>query len=62
MIFIKHVGKSLAELFLGQNDPLISENDPLFKVNGATGPPLRFSGMNAAKKFRFTWKLPGIMA
>jgi hypothetical protein len=36
MIFIKHVGKSLAKFtvgtFLGgQNDPLISENDPLFK-------------------------------
>jgi hypothetical protein len=35
MTFIKQVGKALAkftvELFGGQNDPLISENDPLFK-------------------------------
>jgi hypothetical protein len=27
-------------------DPLISGNDPLFYCQGATGPPMQFSGMN----------------
>jgi hypothetical protein len=32
--------------------PLLLKMTPCFKVNGATGPPLKFSGMNAAKHIR----------
>jgi hypothetical protein len=40
MTFTKHVGELLEKFAV---DPLISETDPCFKVNGTTGPPLEFS-------------------
>jgi hypothetical protein len=51
MIFINHFGKALArftvnELFGVKMTPWFLKMTPCSKVNGATGPPLKFSGIN----------------
>jgi hypothetical protein len=57
MISIKHGGKALAkfivELFGVKMTPWFLKMTPCFKVNVATGPPLKFSGMNTGISWNF---------
>jgi hypothetical protein len=61
MTFTKHVGKTLekftVELFWVKMTPWFLKMTPCFEVNGATGPFLKFSGMNAFP-WRVMWKQP----